>query len=261
MLKKNAASFICVQKGKFAESNNINKTSSMKSTFKKISYFFFAIGAVFFFGYSAASQNKSFQLSPKGDTLNVVDKNNLKQGKWVIVVAELRGEPGYEEEGYFKDDKKTGKWRKYSTAGDILAIENYKLGGKDGVQEYFTFLGDMVRHEEWKGYNPDAPFDTIAVYGQGNNEISSYKIVKAEQYSVPHGEWKYYAPGEKFLRLERYDRGQLLKNASDSTIVVAKKVAQDQPEEKVKTKEILEYEKKYSKKKRGQMERTGKTAL
>ena len=33
------------------------------------------------------------------------------------------------------------------------------------------------------------------------------------------------------------------------------------PKEKVKTKEILEYEKKYSKKKRAHMEREGKTSL
>jgi len=233
----------------------------MKNTKNNIICFGLSFLTLLIFGLSAKAQYKSFKLSPKGDTINIVDKNNLKQGKWVITVAELRGEPAYEENGFFKDDKKTGVWKKYNATGDILAIENYKFGGKDGVQEYFTFLGDLIRHEEWKGYNPDAPFDTIAVYGQGNNEISSYKIVKAEQYSVPHGEWKYYAPGEKFIKLEKYDRGHLLKNADDSSPVVAKKSAEAQPEENVKPQEVLDYEKKYSKKKKAQMERTGKTSL
>lgn len=211
-------------------------------------------------GFSATAQYKSFQISVKGDTINAVDKKNLKQGKWIVTVAELRGEPGYEEEGYYKNDKKTGPWRKYNSTGDILAIENYKFGGKDGVQEYFSFLGDLLRHEEWKGYNPDAPYDTIPVYGQGNNEVASYKIVQAEQYSVPHGEWKYYAPGEKFLKMETYDRGRLLKNGDDKSTAITKP-AMEKPDEKVKTKEILEYEKKYSKKKKKQMERDGRTAL
>lgn len=233
----------------------------MKNAANKIISFLFTITAIVCVGLPAAAQYKTFKLSPKGDTLNAIDKKDFKEGKWVVTVAELRGEPGYEEEGYYKDDKKTGPWRKYNSTGDILAVENYKAGGKEGVQEYFSFLGDLLRHEEWKGYNPDAPFDTIAVYGQGNNEVASYKIVKAQQYSVPHGEWKYYAPGEKFIKMETYDHGRLLKSPDDKTTAVATKTAEEKPEEKVKTKEILEYEKKYSKKKRKAMERDGKTAL
>ena len=56
---------------------------------------------------NAAAQHKSYLLSAKGDTIKVVDMKNLKQGKWVISVAELRGEPGYEEEGYFKNFRNT----------------------------------------------------------------------------------------------------------------------------------------------------------
>ncbi len=232
----------------------------MKSIQYKIICFVCATGALLTIGFNAEAQYKSFQISIKGDTINAVDKKSLKQGKWVVTVAELRGEPGFEEEGYYKNDKKTGPWRKYNSSGDILAIENYKLGGKDGVQEYFSFLGDLLKHEEWKGYNPDAPYDTIPVYGQGNNEVASYKIVQAEQYSVPHGEWKYYSPGEKFIKMETYDRGRLLKNPDDKSIAITKP-AIEKPDEKVKTKEILEYEKKYSKKKKKQMERDGRTAL
>ena len=217
---------------------------------------------VLMLSYNASAQYKSFIISAKGDTINVVDKKNLKQGKWVNKVAELRGEPGYDEEGYYKNDKKNGPWRKYTSAGDIIAVENYRLGGKEGVQEYFTFLGDIEKHEEWKGYNPETPYDTIPVYGEGNNVISSYKIVKAEPYSVPNGEWRYYAAGEKIIKIERYDRGHLLKNEEDKPVVVTTAVVEDEkPKEKVKTKEILDYEKKYSKKKRKQLERDGKTGL
>jgi hypothetical protein len=213
------------------------------------------------FGLKSTAQYKDYTLSLKGDTLNATDKKGLKQGKWVTSVGELRGEPGYEEEGEYKDDKKTGPWRRYNTTGDILAIENYRYGGKDGAQEYFSFLGDIQRLEEWRGYNPDAPYDTIPVYGTGSNEIISYKIVKAEQYSVPHGEWKYYEAGGKLIKFERYDRGQLLKNNETAAAIDPSKTAKVNPDEKVKTKEILEYEKKYSDKKRKKLERDGKTGL
>src|ERR1700761_8511667 len=91
--------------------------------------------------YSANAQYKSYSISPKGDTLNAIDNKGLKQGKWVIHVDPLRGEPGYEEEGIFIDDKRDGLWRKYTLQSDLIAVENYKYGGKDGLSQYFTPLG------------------------------------------------------------------------------------------------------------------------
>lgn len=219
------------------------------------------IALIFLSAPAVFPQYKTFSLSPKGDTLNATDKKGLKQGKWVITVAELRGEPGYEEEGIYENDKKTGVWRKYNSTGDILSIENYRFGGKDGVQEYFNFLGELQRQEQWHAYNPDSPYDTIPVYGTGSNEIISYKIVKAEQYSVPHGEWKFFEAGGRLLKSDRYDRGRLLKENEEKKTEVAVAKGTEAPKEKVKTKEILEYEKKYSQKKRKKMERDGQTGL
>ena len=68
---------------------------------------------------------------------------------------------------------------KIQSHSDVIAIENYKYGGKDGLSQYYTPLGEVVREENWRAYNPDAPYDTIAVYGTGSNEILSYKIVKS----------------------------------------------------------------------------------
>ena len=260
MLKIFGAVLVYIIKSKFAPARCISKTGNMKNTINKFSFFISILMGMLLAGFTVTAQYKEFKISVKGDTINVIDKNNLKQGKWVSVVAELRGEPGYEEEGYFKDDKKTGPWRKYNSTGDILAVENYKFGGKDGEQEYFTFLGDLIRHEEWRGFNPDAPYDTIAVYGQGNNEITNYKIVKAEQYCVPHGEWKYYTSGQKLIKFETYDRGHLLK-AVDGASIANTKATKEIIDANAKPIEVLEYEKKYSKKKKGHLENTGKTSL
>ena len=171
-----------------------------------------------------------------------MDNNNLKQGKWVIHVDPLRGEPGYEEEGIFKNNNKEGIWRRYSLQGDIIAVEWYKLGGKDGIQQYYTYLGDLIREESWRGYDPDAPYDTIAVYGEGNNEILEYKIVKAEQYSVRHGEWKYYDAGTgRLVKVEKYERGHLETPNDNKKTVAAPPAIKKEVE---KTPEMLEWEKK-----------------
>jgi len=193
------------------------------------------------------AQYKSYKLNAEGDTLNIVDNKGLKQGKWVNHIEPLRGEPGYEEEGIYKNNNKEGIWRQYSLQGDIIAVEFYKLGGKHGIQQYYTYLGDLIREESWKGYDPEAPYDTIAVYGSGNNEIIDYKIVKAEQYSVKHGEWKYYEAGTgRLVKVEKYDRG-FLEKPTDNKTVVAEPAKKKEVE---KTPEMLEWEKKNKGKKK-----------
>jgi hypothetical protein len=196
------------------------------------------------FCYSAEAQYKTYTLSPRGDTLNAIDKNNLKQGKWVVHVDPLRGEPGYEEEGIFVNGKKEGMWRKYTLQSDLIAVENYRYGGKDGLSQYYTPYGELIREENWRAYNPDSPYDTIAIYGTGSNEIISYKIVKAEQYSVKDGNWTYYDPGTgRIIKSEKYDRNRLL-NAPKNEVVT------EEPKKIAKPAEVLEYEKKNSGKKK-----------
>jgi len=222
----------------------------------KIRQLFLLIAIQLLFLMHGLAQYKSFKISEKGDTINAIDKNGLKQGKWMIHIDELRGEPGYEEEGIFKDNNKEGVWRQYNLTSDLIGVENYKLGGKDGIQQYYTYLGDLYREESWRGYNPDAPYDTIAVYGTGSDEIIDRKIVKAEQYSVKHGEWKYYDPSTgRLVRSEKYERGALLKPGQTTT---AAAVA-DKPKKVEKTPEMLEWEKKNKGKKK--VMRDGRTGM
>ena len=198
-----------------------------------------------FFFLKADAQYKTYKISVKGDTINAVDNKGMQQGKWVIHVDQLRGEPGHEEEGIFLNNKKEGPWRTYTLQGDLTALENYKYGGKDGRSQFFTPLGDLVREENWRAYNPDVPYDTIPVYGTGNNEIISYKIVKAEQYSVKNGDWTYYDPSTgRIMKVEKYDRGHLLDQPKTTDIVT------DEPMKKIVPKEVLEYQKKNSGKKK-----------
>jgi antitoxin component YwqK of YwqJK toxin-antitoxin module len=209
----------------------------------KIRQLFVLAALLFLFFLNGNAQRKSFQLTETRDTINIVDKDNKKQGKWVNHIEEVRGEPGYEEEGIYKNDNKEGVWRLYNLTGDLIGVENYTLGGKDGVQQYYTYLGDLYKEERWRAYNPEAPYDTIPIYGTGSNEIVDYKIVKAEQYSVKHGEWKYFDPSSgRLMKIEKYDRGLLEKpntptQASTTNSNVEKKKVE-------KTPQMLEWEKK-----------------
>jgi len=201
--------------------------------------------AVFFLYSVAGAQYTSYKIGPRGDTLNATDHAGLKQGKWVLHVDPLRGEDGYEEEGIFVNDKREGVWRKYTLQGDLLAVENYRYGGKDGLCQYFAPLGGtLVREEHWHAYNPDAPFDTIAIYGTGSNEILGYKVVRAEQYSVKDGDWTYYDENTGMVqRTEKYDRGRLVTKQQQADL-------SSQPKKNTKPAEVIEYEKKNSHKKK-----------
>src|SRR4051812_43428886 len=109
------------------------------------------IVALFLFGgIKSEAQWKNYIISRKGDTLNRVDMKGLKQGPWSVHVDALRGEDGYEEEGFFKDDKKEGVWRRFTLEGDLIAYENYAYGMKDGKCTYFTISGEPLREESWR---------------------------------------------------------------------------------------------------------------
>jgi antitoxin component YwqK of YwqJK toxin-antitoxin module len=215
-----------------------------------------------FISIQASAQWKSFVIGPRGDTLNRVDLKGQKQGPWTIHVDDLRGERGYEEEGYFENDQKEGTWKKYSLDGVKIAEENYRWGKLNGKQFYFTYNGGLLREENWRAMDPAVAFDTVAVYDiKDPNKILTWVVVKNDGIAMKHGKWTYYDPREGTVEsTETYVMNKLQtgdgsmvadddirplavsngRNPSDTT---AKKSA-------VKPKEVLEYEKKNSNKKK-----------
>ena len=211
----------------------------------------------FFITTQAYSQCKAYRLNRRGDTLNCVDFKDLQQGKWVVKVDGIRGEPGYDEEGIFKDGKKDGFWRIYTSMGDLYAVERYRWGNKDGVSQYFNITG-LVREESWKAVNPANPYDTIEVPDPIDPYKVEMKVVKIDGSTVKHGNWKYYENGTgKLVKSESYflDKKQEpasmlvdisgLDNSPTDSLPVAKK-----PVAKSKPQAVLEFEKKNSGKKK-----------
>jgi hypothetical protein len=194
----------------------------------------------------------SYSLSDKGDTLNCVDTAHHRTGPWVIHVDELRGEPGYEEEGMYKMDVKDGIWRRYDLQGDMLAVEHFKFGSKDSLQEYFLPSGDRLREESWLAVDPRNPFDTVTVYDDPHNPFrSERKVVKLDASCVRHGTWTYFDPSTGSVeKTEHYVLGKLQGG-------VLADAPQNNPDAK-KPQAVQDYEKKNSGKKKIKV-RTGET--
>jgi hypothetical protein len=183
-------------------------------------------------------QWKSFILNPKGDTLNRVDMKGKKQGPWAISIADLRGERGYDEEGYFENDMKEGVWKKFSLEGVKIA------------------------EESWRAIDPAQSFDTVAVYDlKDPSKILNRVIVKNEGVAMKHGKWTYYDPREGTIEAtESYimnklqtDGGDMIADDDIRPIEVSTgKVKIDTVSNKKTTKPqaVLDYEKKNSGKKK-----------
>ena len=145
--------------------------------------------------FTAACQPwESYELTDKGDTINRVDGKGVRHGMWLVKTGPLRGEPGYEEEGEYRNGIKEGVWRRFSLQGDLIAVEQFKRGFRDGTQMYFTSMGEPLREETWKSVDPDNPYDTIDVPDLNNPMVSHSKVIRHEAAEVKHGPWKFYDP-------------------------------------------------------------------
>jgi antitoxin component YwqK of YwqJK toxin-antitoxin module len=201
------------------------------------------------FTLAATGQLKNYSIGVHGDTLNGVDKEGKKQGKWVIRHDEVRGEPGFEEEGSYMDDRKEGVWRKFTLMGDQFAVENYRWGFKNGPCTYFNMNGEMLKEESWRAFNPDKVYDTIDVEDVTNPDHFTKVIVKNEGSSLKHGSWKYYDPAAGFVTKTEFWVLGKLQQEEDPLGGKSKKSSTDSSatvKVKAKPKEVLDFEKKNS---------------
>ncbi len=208
----------------------------------------------------AAAQYKSFRISDRGDTLNIIDQEGRKQGKWLIHTDPLRGNPGFEEEGVFVNNRKEGLWRQFSLMGDLIAEEHYKWGNKNGICRYYTPYG-LEREESWRAINPDKVSDTIDVPDPADPNKVDRVVVKNTGHSLRNGTWRYFDPrSRRLLGVEKYlldvlqpedakppaSPSIMPDSASGHSAADTAKNASKMP----KPKEVLEFEKKNAGKKK-----------
>ena len=219
------------------------------------------------FWINGMAQCKTFEITISGDTINCVDMNDLRQGKWVLKVPVIRGEPGYEAEGMYKNGKQEGLWRRYSLQGDLIALENYRWGYKDSIQQYFHMNGGLMEQQSWKAANPEKPTEMVEVYDLNDPKKVFLVEVKIEGNTMKHGIWKYYDPftgrmekQENYI-LNKLDDGSVTANGMIMPAVNESPKAEVQPviKEKPKPSEVQQYEKTNEGKKKVKL-RTGQTS-
>jgi hypothetical protein len=227
--------------------------------------------AALFISFSSNAQWKSYSFTPKRDTINRVDLKGMKQGPWVEHIAPMRGEDAYDEQGFYKDDKREGTWKRFSPEGDLLAVEGYYLGMKTGKCKYYLYTGELEREESWRAIDPKSPYDTIDVVDVNDpSKILRKEIVKVEPMSYKNGTWTYYdtetgtvKSTEEWVMNKRKEDIVVTDNNNDdlAPIDVTKgsnnksktnsNTAQtDEKKQAAKPKEVLEFEKKNSGKKK-----------
>jgi len=211
----------------------------------KLTNMLLIIGFTCMFSLMANAQLKDYKIAGNGDTLNRVDMHGQKQGPWVVRYESVRGEPGYEEEGQFRNDRKEGEWRMFNLMGDLVGIENYRWGLKDGQAQYLNPDGTVRLEQSWKALNPDKLYDTIQV--EDLDKLDSYHevIIKNEGAALKHGVWRYYDPSTgRITRTENYELGKL--KTEDAQAMTEEPVKKAVP----KPKEVMEFEKKNAGKKK-----------
>jgi|SRR6218665_515353 len=148
-----------------------------------------------FIATNSFAQWKTYIIGVRGDTLNRLDMSGKKQGPWVVHVEELRGEPGYDEQGYYEDDAKVDKWVRFSLQGDKIAEENYRFGFLNGKNKYYTRTGGLLREETWRAVEPGKSFDTVDVKDPNDpSKVIDHVVVKVDGTTFRHGTWTYYDP-------------------------------------------------------------------
>ena len=224
-----------------------------------------ALPLFIFFSLASTGQCVSYKLTSKRDTINCIDNKGVKQGRWKLSVPPIRGERGYEEEGSFVNGQKEGIWRRFNLMGDLIAIENYRWGLKDGLSKYFTLTG-LEREEGWRATNPSKQFDTVDVQDVNNPAKIEQVIVKVSGNALKHGRWRFYDPVTgQIIRTETWFLDQFVPPGTEPgnpekqlTKTDSSQVKKDTASAKNKPKEVLDFEKKNAGKKKTKI-RDGRT--
>lgn len=139
---------------------------------------------------SPKSEIISCDILENGDSINRVDRSGKKQGPWFTFQKALRGEEGYSDYGDYVDDRKVGKWCRFSLTGKPVSVENYKSGKLNGEAKYYED-GRLICVGNYYALRDVNSIDTFLVEDPGTGKI--YPVyIKSTVGSVRHGLWTYY---------------------------------------------------------------------
>ncbi len=149
----------------------------------------------------------------KGDTINIIDKNNFKQGYWI------KHKSFSEEkisEGNYIDGKKEGLWKSYYSGGGLKSEITYQHGEKYGKAIIYFENGNIAEEGVWlidkwvnkyKAYYKNGKLSYVWNYNEYGNR-SGYQRYYYENGKIKiEGEWE--DGKEKGVIREYYPDGSL----------------------------------------------------
>jgi antitoxin component YwqK of YwqJK toxin-antitoxin module len=142
------------------------------SKMKKILYIFIPI---FICSISVAQSVPPF-IIVDGDTINVVDENNLKQGFWKIF-GNMRKLKEYEptqviEQGKYANSRKQGLWTKFFSSGKTKSEIEYKNSRPNGAYRTYFENGQIEEEGSWKNNRNTSDFKRYYENGQVSQQFA-----------------------------------------------------------------------------------------
>ncbi len=185
---------------------------------------------VFLLCFSGFTHAQSYEIY-KGDTINVIDNNNFKQGYWV------NHKPYSEEkisEGNYIDGKKEGLWKSFYSNGSLKSEITFWHGEKYGKAKIFFENGNLAEEGVWlidkwvnkyKAYYQNGKLSYAWNYNEYGTRSGYQKYYYENGKIKIEGEWEdgkekgiireYYSDGS--LRSEKiFNNG---KTGNDSIII------------------------------------------
>ena len=150
------------------------------------------------------------------DTVNITDSKGLKQGHWIK--KDQAGRIQYD--GYFKDDKPTGTFKRFYNNGKLQSLMTFSSDGKSADAEFYHTNGlkaakgkyiNQLKEGRWQFFSSFLEDYLISEEEYRNNRRNGLSVKyfpnknPSEKLTyvndVKTGEWlQYYASGKIFIR-------------------------------------------------------------
>jgi antitoxin component YwqK of YwqJK toxin-antitoxin module len=158
-----------------------------------------------FLSFWNVSASQTYQIYG-GDTINVVDENNMKQGHW-IYSGKMKNIPGYSpdqkvEEGSFKNNRKSGSWTKYFVDESTKSVIEYMNNRPNGAYTIYYENGVIQEQGIWKNNRNIGTFVRKYPNGQVQQAFSFSDGGKRK------GEQKYFFPNGQEMIVGDWNEGK-----------------------------------------------------
>ncbi|MDX2172715.1 MAG: toxin-antitoxin system YwqK family antitoxin [Bacteroidota bacterium] len=170
----------------------------------------------------------------KGDTINKIDVDGRKQGKWILMGKHKPGTcyapEAKVEEGKYQDNRKKDVWIEYYCNGNMRNKLTFTNGKPDGYAQMFHENGKISEEGNWKNNRWVGNYKLYYENGQVQHEFvfnPNGKREGAQKYYYDNGqiaiEGNFTNGKEAGLIKEYYENGDIKaeKNFADGNVDVA----------------------------------------